>query len=235
MELSIVIPVFNEAESLNPLQEELKQPLKDIGCEYEIIYVDDASSDSSLEVLKTIAKEHDRIRIISFVSNRGQSAALQVGFKNARGEWIATLDADGQNPPSEIKCLWEARESFDFITGIRNKRKDSFVKRAGSVLARIFRRLVLGDTSKDVGCSLRIFRKEVVDTITLFNNFHRFFTFLVKIHGFSIKEVLVEHRGRKFGSSKYGNCKRLCQGIFDLWGVFWLKKRLISYEVKYQR
>ncbi len=231
MKFSIVIPVFNEAQNLPLLQRELQRVMQEIGSEYEIIYVDDSSTDCSLEVLKKIAQEYGQVRLISFLNNRGQSQALHAGFKASRGEWIITLDADGQNPPGEISRLLAVEGEFDFITGIRAKRKDSFLKKLSSKAARLVRRLVLKDTTKDIGCSLRMFKREVVETIPLFNNFHRFFTWLVNICGFSVKEVEVAHQQRKFGKSKYGTFKRLLEGIFDLWGVFWLKKRLINYEV----
>ena len=235
MEFSIVIPVFNEAESLLSLQKELQEVMQRMHCEYEIIYVDDASCDSSLEVLKAIAEKHEPIRIISFSQNRGQSAALAAGFRVSRGEWIITLDADGQNPPSEIVKLTEFKDKFDFITGIRKDRQDSFNRKAASSIAKFFRRLILGDISEDIGCSLRLFKKEILDSLSLFDHFHRFFNLLVSSKGFSIKEVTVEHRRRLFGVSKYSITKRMLSGIFDLWGVAWFKKRLINYEVKYRR
>ncbi|MCF7908409.1 MAG: glycosyltransferase family 2 protein [Candidatus Omnitrophica bacterium] len=235
MEFSVVIPVLNEAESLSPLQKELQEVMQQMRCEYEIVYVDDASSDSSLEVLKGLAEQYERIRVVSFNKNRGQSAALAAGFNVSRGEWIITLDSDGQNPPSEIVKLIEFKDKFDFVTGVRKNRQDSFNRKIASSVAKFFRWLTLGDISQDTGCSLRLFKKEILNSLPLFDHFHRFFNLLVRSKGFSIKEVAVNHRGRLFGVSKYSTTKRMLSGIFDLWGVVWFKKRLIKYEVKYQR
>lgn len=235
MEFSIVIPVFNEAESLPSLQEQVQGVMQQMRCEYEIIYVDDGSCDLSLEVLKDIAEQYQRIRVISFNKNRGQSTALAAGFRACRGEWIITLDADGQNPPAEITKLTEFRDEFDLIAGIRKNRQDSFKRKAASSIAKFFRRLVLGDLTEDTGCSLRLFKRELLNTLPLFDHFHRFFTFLIRAEGFSVKEVEVSHCCRKFGVSKYSTFGRMLSGIVDLWGVTWFKKRLINYEVKYQR
>ena len=166
------------------------------------------------------------MKIIFFKENRGQSAALYAGFKASKGRWIISLDADLQNPPREIHKLTAFKHDYDFITGIRANRKDNFLKIASSTTARFFRWLILQDRTTDTGCSLRVFRREVVDSLSYFKNFHRFFTFLVRIKGFSVKEVCINHRPRRFGRSKYGVLKRAEQGIGDLWHLFWLKRRL---------
>jgi glycosyltransferase involved in cell wall biosynthesis len=209
--------------------------MEGVSGEYEIIYVDDGSNDSSSEILRALGQKFPKIRVVSFQQNCGQSAAFYAGFKSAQGEWIITLDADGQNPPEEITPLLEFYEKFDFVTGVRKSRSDHWSKKVASRIARLFRRSLLGDTTKDVGCSLRIFRREVVDALPFFRNFHRFFVFLVRTRGFSVKEVSVAHHQRAVGKSKYGNWKRLQEGVFDLWGVWWLKKRMIKYEIKHER
>lgn len=235
MKFSAVIPVFNEAESLETFQKELYEAMQKTSSDYEIIYVDDASTDSSLDILKKLAKNCEQIKIISFKENRGQSTALVAGFKQARGEWIITLDADLQNPPQEIPKLLRFSDKFDFITGVRRKREDSSLRKISSSIAKFFRLLILGDTTKDTGCSLRLFKREVVEQLPFFKNFHRFFTLLARRYGFKIKEVTVKHNVRKFGKSKYKTLKRTWEGIFDLIGVCWLKKRIINYEIKYKR
>lgn len=234
MKYSLVIPVFNEAESLGTLQKDMCAVMNATAGSYEIVYVDDASTDTSLAVMQELKKQFPHVRILSFKENKGQSAALYAGFKAAIGEWIITLDADGQNPPQEIVRLLPFCGSYDFITGIREKRQDSFMRKKASWIARTFRRLILGDITQDVGCSLRIFKREIVGEVPFFKNFHRFFTFLVRAQGFRIKEVLVGHQERRFGKSKYTTLKRLGEGIWDLSGVLWLKKRLIRYEYKYK-
>jgi glycosyltransferase involved in cell wall biosynthesis len=232
--ISVVIPLFNEEESLKILQERLYKVMESLPYKYEIIYVDDGSTDSSLEILKELKKIYPSIKIISFKKNEGQSAALIAGFKIARGDWIITLDADLQNPPEEIPKFLEYKDNFDFITGIREKREDSFLRKTASLIAKFFRFVILKDTTQDTGCSLRIFRKEILKNLPLFRNFHRFFTFLVRRLRFRVKEISVKHNRRKFGSSKYGIIKRTREGIVDLMGVWWLKKRIVDYEIKYE-
>ena len=234
MMYSVVIPVYNEKDNLFNLQKELEEVLESLNSNYEIIYVDDGSSDGSLEVLKKIKNNSENIKIISFKKNRGQSVALFFGFLNSSGDWIITLDSDGQNPPKEIVKLLKYKDEFDFITGIRKNRKDSFFRKFSSKVAYFFRFIFLKDTTKDIGCSLRLFKRDIINFIPFFKNFHRFFTFLVVVAGFKVKEVYVEHRERRFGRSRYKTIKRLLDGIFDLIGVFWLKKRLIKYEIKYK-
>jgi glycosyltransferase involved in cell wall biosynthesis len=230
MKLSIVIPVFNEAQSLEFLHGELISALEKTSFGYEIIYVDDASCDGSLDILNKLSG--DSVKVIAFEVNRGQSAALYAGFKACSGGGIITLDADGQNPPGEIIQLLKFYPDFDYVCGIRKARQDSGLKKAASVAAKVSRYLVLGDTTQDTGCSLRLFKPEILADLPFFDNFHRFFTFLVRAKGFSIKEVEVKHAQRKFGKSKHKTFKRLRQGLFDLGGVFWLKHRLINYKLK---
>ena len=231
-ELSLVIPVYNEEESLVFLQDEIVKAMEPLSLEYEVIYVDDGSTDSSSGILKKIRRIYANVKVISFMENRGQSVAFYAGFRQARGEWIATLDADLQNPPSEIPKLLKFKNEADFITGVRKNREDSLIRKASSRIARSFRHIVLGDITIDVGCSLRVFKKKVVENIPLFRNFHRFFTLLVKDAGFKIKEVEVMHMARRRGKSKYGTLKRAIEGLFDLFGVFWLRKRSIFYVKK---
>jgi glycosyltransferase involved in cell wall biosynthesis len=232
MELSVVIPLFNEEENLLLLQEKLHSVCEKITGSYEIIYVDDGSIDSSPDVLRRLQKTYPAVRSISFQENQGQSAGLLAGFKASRGEWIITLDADLQNPPEEILKLWEFKDRFDFITGIREKRRDSFLRKISSRIAKFFRWITLGDTTQDVGCSLRLFRREIAGSLPYFKNFHRFFTFLAREAGFSIQEVPLQHSERKFGNSKYTTWKRAREGVFDLIGVFWLKRRIINFKIK---
>lgn len=234
VEFSVVIPLYNEADVIAVIQRRLERVMSSLSQSYEIIYVDDGSDDASLASLQAIQKQSAAVKIISFKEHQGQSAALYAGFKAACGAWIITLDADGQNPPEEILRLFEFYPHFDFITGVRIQRKDSFFRRVSSQIARLSRIIVLGDTIHDIGCSLRMFRRDIVEQLPFFRNFHRFFPFLAKCRGFTIQEVAVEHHARLSGKTKYRTAKRLCEGIFDLWGVFWLKRRLISYGIKFK-
>tara|TARA_B100000315_G_C14584475_1_gene592176 strand:+ start:315 stop:1022 length:708 start_codon:yes stop_codon:yes gene_type:complete len=234
MEYSIVIPLLNEEDSLSYLQHEIVEVMNKVSKEFEIVYIDDASTDASLKTLKTLQKQYSPIKIISFKENKGQSAALFAGFKAASGEWIITLDADGQNPPESILDLIKHETNFDFITGVRKYRKDGFIRKIESALARLFRKIILGDMTRDTGCSLRLFRRKIITTIPFFKNFHRFLPFLAKEKGFSIKEVTVKHRERRYGKSKYKGIKRFIAGTFDLFGVLWLKRRQFDYDIKFK-
>ena len=226
MEYSVIIPLFNEEESLKPLQARLSNVMDTFSSGYEIIYVDDGSNDSSLKVLKNLTETFPNIRVVSFKKNKGQSAALSAGFKAAEGKWIATLDADLQNPPEEIGRLAQFKDNFDFITGIRENRKDNFIKKIVGKIGWFFIWLALRDTTKDPGCSLKLFKRDIIESIPFPRNFHRFFTFLVKIKGFLVKEVYVGHNARRFGKSKYGIIKRAFEGITDLWEMFLLKRQM---------
>lgn len=232
MEYSVIIPLFNEAESINSLQKDLHRVMESLSAGYEIIYVNDGSRDNSVQVLNAIKPAYPGIKVISLKENSGQSAALHAGFIAAQGRWLITLDADGQNPPQEILQLIKYRDDFDFITGIRQQRKDSFFRKVSSQTAGFFRWVVLRDETRDTGCSLRVFKREIATKIPFFRNFHRFFTFLARKTKFSVKEVYVSHQPRKFGRSKYTTVARIRAGIFDLWGVFWLSRRLFNYEIE---
>lgn len=230
LEYSIVVPVYNEEESLSDLHKRIVNTMQSISSSYEVIYVNDGSKDSSQDKLKLLAKSYSNVRLISWQANRGQSLAFFAGFKASTGNWIITLDADLQNPPEEIKHFIPWKKDFDFITGIRQKRNDSLERRISSRIAKDMRQMFLGDKTNDVGCSLRMFKREVVDHLPFFKNFHRFFTFLVGQQGFSIKELPVNHDKRNFGKSKYTTLKRAWEGFFDLYGVIWLKSRLLKVE-----
>ena len=216
---SVIIPVFNEEGSLAELQERTSGVMESLGAGYEIIYVDDGSTDSSPEILKKLESACDKIRIISFNKNEGKGPALHAAFEEARGRWMITLDADLQNPPEEIPKLAHFKDEFDYIIGIRKDRKDNLVKISAAAVARFFRRLVLGDVTIDAGCGLRVFKKEVTDSIRYFRNFFVYLTFLARTKGYAVKEVSVRHDQRKTGKSKYGIFKRAAQGCFDLWRV----------------
>ena len=232
LKFSVVVAVRDEQDSLLELQKELNTAMAATASKYEIIYVDDASSDASHKILKDLQKSFPGIRIISFEQNAGQSAALVAGFRAARGEFIITLDADGQNPPKEIQKLIGFCEEYDCVTGIRINRKDDRVRKIASGVAHLFRKIILQDTTQDTGCSLRIFKRKIIDQLPFFKNFHRFFVFIIKTYGFSVIEVTVRHRQRTAGLTKYSNFKRLCEGLIDIWAMLWLKHRILRYKIK---
>jgi len=219
IEYTVIIPVFNEEGSLAELQERLHLVMEGVDGGYEIIYVDDGSTDSSPDILKKLKSSSGKIKIISFDKNRGKGPALQAAFKEAAGRWIITLDADLQNPPEEIPKLIQSKEVSDYIIGIRKNRKDNFIKIWAAITARLFRRIALGDVTIDAGCGLRIFKKEVVKTIPFFRNYFIYLTFLARAKGYTIREVSVRHDRRRAGKSKFGIFKRAAQGCVDLWRV----------------
>ena len=231
-DLSLVIPVYNEEESLPELFQELLEILKKISSNFEIIAVDDGSNDNSNSILREFAQKDDRIIVISFRRNYGQSAAFAAGFRIARGNVIVTMDADLQNDPHDIPLLLEKIKSYDMVCGWRANRQDPWVKKVSSRIANRIRNWLSEEQIKDVGCSLKAFRRECLHGFYYFNGMHRFFPTLVKMGGYSVIEVKVNHRPRKYGQSKYGIRNRALRGLFDLLAVRWMKHRRINYEIK---
>lgn len=219
--ISVVIPVFNEVESIAALHAELLPVLKKMNQPFEIIIVNDGSTDGTLEVLKSLRP----VKIISFRKNFGQTAALDAGIKAAQGEIIVTLDGDGQNDPAEIPKLITVldREQLDVVSGWRKNRKDSTSKRYASRLAAFVRKLMINDGIHDSGCTLKAYRRECFDHVDLFGEMHRFIPALLKIKGFKIGQVEVNHRERVLGTTKY-NWTRGGRGLLDMISVWFWKK-----------
>lgn len=233
MELSIVIPVFDEEKNLFSLYEKLKFVLIALRKEYEIIFIDDGSKDKSFEVLKEIKDKDSCIKLIKFKRNYGQSFALDAGFRNAEGEIIISMDADLQNDPQDIPRLLEELKNSDVVCGWRRKRHDPISKKLSSWIANSIRRMVLKDKIIDIGCTLRAYRKEALEKIKLFNGLHRFLPILIEYDGFKVKQIEVKHHPRFSGKSKYSFFKRLIKPFIDLWVVFWMKRNWLRYEYDY--
>ncbi|MGH7198617.1 MAG: glycosyltransferase family 2 protein [Candidatus Omnitrophota bacterium] len=214
---SAVIPVHNEEGSVLPLYERLKTVLDGLGEPYEIIVVDDASTDESLAKLESIRPDSPGLVVLSLKIRSGQSSALQAGFDAARGEILITLDGDLQNDPEDIpKLLEKLKEGYDIVCGWRYDRKDAISKKIASLIANAVRRALFKETIHDVGCSLRVFKRSVLKEIFLSSEDHRFFTAFAAQQGFQIGEVEVRHHPRQHGKSKYGIWTRLIRGILDL-------------------
>lgn len=228
--LSIVIPLFNEADNLPVLDEQVRTALQAQEMTYEVLYVDDGSSDASLDVLRELAQHDGRLRLLRNFCNSGQSAALAAGFEAARGEILVTLDADLQNDPADIPTLLSElqRTEADLVAGVRQRRQDNWVRRLSSRLANGVRRRVLQDDATDTGCSLKAFRAELVRQLPRFNGMHRFLPALIKMAGGRVVQVPVHHRPRLHGEPKYNISNRLWRGLADLFGVFWLQRRWID-------
>jgi dolichol-phosphate mannosyltransferase len=231
MELSVVIPVLNEAGNIEPLLEEIHAVLDGV-CDFEVLYVDDGSTDETPRQLQAATTRYPRLRIITHLRPCGQSSALRSGIKAARGSWIATLDGDGQNDPADIPRLFEAARKATtegaplvMVAGYRRKRQDSFIKRISSRIANAVRSRLLGDATPDTGCGLKIFARDLFLDMPYFDHMHRFLPALMQRSGGSVISLEVNHRHRHVGSSKYGTLDRLIVGVVDLFGVMWLKRR----------
>jgi len=230
--VSAIIPVYNEVESLPALMDELDLVLRATGRPYEVVLVDDGSADGSGAWIEERARRDPLVRGILLERNVGQSGALAAGLHHARGDVIVTLDADGQNDPSSIPALLAALEHADVVSGVRTPRADSWRRRVSSRVANAVRRAALGDTISDVGCSLKAYRREALEGIPLFVGAHRFLPALCQFRGARVAEVPVRHRPRQHGISKYGVRNRLFRGIRDLFGVRWLKARMLRHRIR---
>jgi glycosyltransferase involved in cell wall biosynthesis len=231
IELSVVIPIYNEADNIGPLLAELRAALATVGKSHEIVLVDDGSRDGSGERLLAEAARDSALVVMRFEHNAGQSAALGAGLQRAQGRVIVTLDADLQNDPADLPRVLAALEGADVVSGIRAHRQDSATRRLSSRIANWTRRRVLGDPVTDIGCSFKAYRRETLVGMPYFVGVHRFLPALCVFRGARYVEIPVSHRARKFGVSKYGVGNRLWRGIVDLVGVSWLKHRLLRYRL----
>jgi len=231
-QISVVIPVYNEEGNLRPLVEELLDILKIIKKSYEVILVDDGSTDKGFQVMKEMAERDYHIKVICFKRNAGQTAAFDAGFKLAKGEIVITLDADLQNDPRDIPLLLEKMGGYDMVCGIRMKRADSWIKLISSQIANYVRNKLSDEEIIDTGCSLKAYRAEYLKRLKLFKGMHRFFPTLMKMEGAKVTEILVHHRPRKFGKSKYNIRNRILRSFLDLLAVRWMKKRRLQYEIE---
>lgn len=222
--LSIVIPVRNEEENVLPLAAEIVTAFTAARFLWEVVWVDDGSTDRTAARIAALPAPH---RLIRLHRNSGQSAALVAGFLAARGTWIGTLDGDGQNDPRDLARQLEhaSRYGFDMVNGIRVERHDSVVRRLSSRLANAARNWIVGDRIADVGCSTRVVRREAALQAPYFDGMHRFLPTLIGMRGFTVTEIPVAHRARRAGRSKYGIQNRLWTGFGDLFGVRWLVSR----------
>ena len=219
MNLSIIIPLLNESDSLRELNSWISKSFKNRGLEYEVIYIDDGSNDSSWAIIEEIANSNKNVKGISFTRNYGKSQALRVGFSEALGEYVATLDADLQDSPEEIPIMIDKliKHNLDMISGWKKKRYDSFfLKRLPSSLFNLVARLFSGIKLNDFNCGIKVYKNEVIKSINLYADMHRFIPILAKNEGYDkIGEHIVKHQPRKYGKSKFGN-ERFIRGFLDI-------------------
>lgn len=235
MDLSIVVPVFNEAQNIAALVDEVVVTLGDTS-RYQIIVVDDASTDDTPSVLSGCAARHSRLQVIRHRQRCGQSAAIATGVEAATRRWVVTLDGDGQNDPADIPVLCAAmdaaQEDVWLINGYRRQRMDSWLKRFASRVANTVRRCLLQDQTPDSACGLKLFSRETFFSLPRFDHMHRYMAALVQRQGGRVLSVAVNSRARKHGRSKYGILDRLWVGMVDLAGVRWLQRRTMCPEIE---
>lgn len=230
---SIIVPVFNEEDNLPVLFEELRKAVSGLGKQWEVLFIDDGSSDRSLEVIKDLAAKHAEVRYVSFVRNCGQSAAFAAGFRYAKGDVVITIDADLQNDPADIPAmLREYERGHDMVIGWRAKRQDTFAKRIASKIANAIRNRLSHETVKDTGCSLKVMRTDLARRLPMFTGMHRFLPTLMKMEGASVAEMRVNHRPRLHGESKYGTFSRAKTAFFDLLAVRWMQRRHVAADIR---
>ena len=230
--ISIVIPVYNEQDNIKPLIGELREVLHDLGRSYEIVFVDDGSRDRSFEILTELASQNPQIRVIRFRKNTGQTAAFDAGFRAAQGDIVITMDADLQNDPHDIPHLLEKIGEFDVVCGWRHNRRDPWIKIISSKIANFVRNKLSQEEIVDTGCSLKAYKRECLQKLKLFNGMHRFLPTLAKMEGCTVTQVKVNHRPRRFGTTKYNISNRMVRAFTDLLAVRWMKKRHLNYEIE---
>ena len=233
LDLSVVLPVYNEEENLPLLWPELRGVLDPLGITYEIVFVDDGSRDRSADLVKGFRELDARVRLVRLKENAGETAATEAGFKASRGRCVVVMDADLQNDPHDIPRLLHELDRWDAVTGWRVKRGDgdSLVRQISSRAANRIRNRISDDTIQDSGCTFRAFRRECLRGLVLYRGFHRFIPTLLRMRGYRVLEIPVNHRPRRFGRSKYGVMNRAFVAFVDLLVVRWMKARMLRYEV----
>jgi dolichol-phosphate mannosyltransferase len=230
--LSVVVPFYDERENVAPLHAEIAASLAAVHGGVEMIYVDDGSRDGTGDALAQLAGADARVRVLRFPENRGQTAALDAGFRAARGEVIATLDGDGQNDPADLPRLLAALAGADVVNGVRTNRQDAWHRKLTSRVANGFRNWATDERVTDVGCSLRVMRASFVKRVKLYRGMHRFLPTLLRLEGARLVELPVSHRPRRAGVSKYGIGNRLFVVLADVLAVRWMAKRALKPRVQ---
>ncbi len=232
--ISIIVPVFNEEDNIQPMADEVAAAFSRLPNDWELVFVDDHSSDSTWEKIQSAGQAKPSVKGIRLDRNSGQSAAVWTGINATDRPLIATLDGDLQNDPADLPALMKELGDSDFVCGWRRNRQDTFVRKRSSAVARWFRCKALKSDFKDTGCAVRVFKRKVVPALFGFNGLHRFMPILVEGAGFKCREVPVNHRPRIAGVSKYGVWNRLGRGIYDLIAIGWYQKRRVNV-VPYSR
>jgi glycosyltransferase involved in cell wall biosynthesis len=232
-DLSVVFPVYNEVENIPILLREITQALSGQPWSYEIVAVNDGSTDGSLETLQKSRVEYPQLRVVSLEKNSGQTAALDAAWRSAHGRLVVSLDADLQNDPADIPRMVRLLEekNVDMVIGVRVNRQDTLSKKIQSRIGNSVRNWITGDYITDTGCSLKLLKAEAIRDVKLFSGMHRFLPTLVRMNGFKVIETPVNHRKRQFGVSKYGAMNRAFRGLADCFAVRWMGKRNVRYRI----
>ena len=231
-ELSVVFPVYNEEENLPILLDEIAKALDGKPWTYEIVAADDGSKDRSIEVLRNLRAKHPTLRIVALEKNSGQTAALDAAWRAAHGRFVVSLDADLQNDPADIPAMMRKLEetASDMVIGVRVNRQDTFARKMQSKIGNGVRNWITNDHITDTGCSLKLVRREAIERVQLYTGMHRFLPTLVRMRGYKVVEMPVNHRARQFGVSKYGAMNRAFRGLADCLAVRWMGKRVLNYR-----
>jgi len=232
VEISVVVPAYNEEQNITALLERITEVFEPLGRSFEVVMVDDGSTDKTLELLQEQKRSKLWLRIIALDRHYGQTCAMSAGFKAACGAVIATLDADLQNDPAEIPRLIEMLNGCDAVTGWRVKRADPWLRRVSTRIANGVRNKLSGESIHDSACSLKVYKRKCLEGLTLYEGMHRFMPTLLKMRGFKVMEVPVSHHRRNAGEAKYGVWNRALRAFVDLLVVRWMKKRYIEYQAR---
>jgi len=232
--LSVVVPIYNEIDNIEPLMERVRTTLDEIGVSWELLAVDDGSSDGSGGRLDELAESESRLRVLHFVANCGQSAGLDAGFRHARGDLVALLDADLQTFPEDLPKLLEILESegVDAVVGIRAERRDTGWKKFSSLFANGVRNRLTREDIQDTGCPIKVFRAEAIRSVKIFTGMHRFLPTLLRMEGYTVRQVPVRHAERITGESKYGTWDRAFSGLRDALVVRWMQDRRMKWKLR---
>jgi dolichol-phosphate mannosyltransferase len=228
---SVVVPLHNEADNVDPLVMELREVLSLLGGSYELLLVDDGSRDATRATVQRVIRDWPQCRLVAFQRNQGQAAALLVGMRQARGRVIMTLDGDGQNVPADIPALLEALDGADLVVGVRQARQDSRLRLGMSRVANAIRSRFLGDGVTDAGCGLKVMRREVVDAFIPIRTLYSFMPALAVAAGYRVVECPVRHRARRAGVANYGLRTFAWRPLVDMIGVWWFTRRRFAGRI----
>jgi len=233
VDVSVVIPVYNEEESLPPLWDELRAVLTGLDVIFEVVFVDDGSQDASAEIIRSFREHDPRVRLLRLKVNAGETAATDAGLRAVSGACVVTMDSDLQNDPHDIPAMLGYLQQWDAVTGWRVNRGagDSLVRRVSSRIANRVRDALSDESIRDSGCTFRAFRRDCLRELVLYRGLHRFIPTLLRMRGYRVLEVPVNHRPRRFGRSKYGIGNRALVAFVDLLAVRWMKRRSLRYDV----